>query len=58
MIPIIAASAARNNSRNRYIYRGVLKTFDKCFIYYYRICLFFWEQHFINKLKFLNLKTF
>lgn len=33
MIPIIAVSAARNNTRNGYLYRGSSKAFDKCFMY-------------------------
>ena len=33
MIPIIVASAARNNTRNRYIYKGSSKIFDRCFMY-------------------------
>ena len=33
MIPIIAVTAAQNNRRNGYIYRGSDKVFDKCFMY-------------------------
>lgn len=33
MIPIIAASAARNSSRNGYVYSGSSKVLDRCFIY-------------------------